>query len=387
MSVVPSPMRHVVALMSVALSVSCIGQKLFGEVQGTQIKLQRAIRDGSKSPDCAPKATAIAEANIRFAQDALAMGEVLRGRRHADIAAKNTELAVNQTDPERCRVYGDRDGDGLADNVDQCPDASEDPDAFEDEDGCPDLDNDGDGIPDESDRKGEQDCRNDREDVDRFEDEDGCPDPDNDQDGVLDESDECPLEPEDPDQFADEDGCPDPDNDGDKFCDPWVTLASDGNASYECEGSDECPNEPEDIDGDQDEDGCPDLKAAFDGCSVVITDKVFFKSNKWEIAPRSYELLGDVATVMSSVPDELHFRVEGHTDSRGSSSYNRKLSQRRADRVADYLIGRGIARERLQALGVGEDSPIDTNRTSAGRARNRRVEFNVSNAECKRDAP
>ena len=70
---------------------------------------------------------------------------------------------------------GDRDGDGLTDDVDECPDDPEDFDEFEDEDGCPEPDNDQDGILDEPDQ-----CPNDPEDVDDFEDEDGCPDPDND---------------------------------------------------------------------------------------------------------------------------------------------------------------------------------------------------------------
>ncbi|MCA9578008.1 MAG: OmpA family protein [Myxococcales bacterium] len=131
----------------------------------------------------------------------------------------------------------DRDGDGILNRVDACPEVPEDADGFEDEDGCPDLDNDQDGIADEPDE-----CPNDPEDADGFEDEDGCADPDNDQDGVLDPDDSCPLEREDRDSFQDEDGCPDRDNDGDGIQDI----------------SDQCANEPEDQDGFQDTDGCPD---------------------------------------------------------------------------------------------------------------------------------
>ena len=67
---------------------------------------------------------------------------------------------------------GDRDGDGITDDVDKCPDEPEDKDGFQDEDGCPDLDNDADGIPDKDDK-----CPNEPEDKDGFQDEDGCPDP------------------------------------------------------------------------------------------------------------------------------------------------------------------------------------------------------------------
>lgn len=93
----------------------------------------------------------------------------------------------------------DSDGDGLSDVDDRCPDAAEDRDGFEDDDGCPEPDNDGDGILDLNDR-----CPNNAEDRDGFEDEDGCPDPDNDKDGLLDTQDRCPNEPGPPSNG----GCP-----------------------------------------------------------------------------------------------------------------------------------------------------------------------------------
>jgi len=388
-------------VVAAVLVPGCIGQKLAGEVEGTQTKLQRAIRDGSKSINCAPKETAIAEANIKFAQDALGIGEYYRGKQHAETAAFYTLRAEELTSPDRCRdkavaSIGDMDGDGYDDEVDTCPEQAEDFDSFEDDDGCPDPDNDGDGVLDAAqfvdgqwvndDKKDDLDCRNEPEDVDGFEDEDGCPDPDNDADGILDEADECPNEPEDVDNFEDEDGCPDPDNDGDEICDPWVAASSQADKyASTCKGSDKCPDEPEDMDGDKDEDGCPDLKAKFDGCSVTISEKVFFKFGKWEIDPKSYELLDDVATVMNQVPETLHFRIEGHTDSKGSDKSNKKLSDRRSNKVKDYLLGKGVKGSRLEAEGFGEDRPIDSNRTSEGRARNRRVEFNVSNADCKKN--
>lgn len=389
------------AVAATVLLPGCLGQKLLGEIEGTQTVLQRAIRDGSKSINCAPKETALAEANIKFAQDALGIGEYYRGKQYADDAEFYTSKARELTTPERCREkmvarVGDRDGDGYDDEVDKCPDDPEDFDSFEDDDGCPDKDNDGDGVLDaaelvdgrwvSNDKKGETDCRNDPEDFDGFEDEDGCPDPDNDNDGILDEVDECPNDPEDIDNFEDEDGCPDADNDADKICDPWVEGSADADKYADlCKGKDQCPDQPEDYDGDRDDDGCPDLKAEFDGCSVKIKDKVFFKFNKSDIDPKSFELLNDVATVIDSVPEELNFRVEGHTDSKGSDKYNKKLSQQRSDAVRSYLIGRGVKSSRLEAVGFGEERPIDSNRSADGRARNRRVEFNVSNADCKRN--
>ncbi len=142
----------------------------------------------------------------------------------------------------------DRDGDGVLDRNDLCPDVPEDRDGFQDDDGCPDPDNDQDGIPDKLDR-----CRDEPEDKDGFQDDDGCPDLDDDHDGVADVDDACRMEPEDKDGFQDEDGCPDPDNDHDGIPD----------------AADLCPNAPEDKDGFQDGDGCPDDDNDHDGVQDV----------------------------------------------------------------------------------------------------------------------
>ena len=370
---------------------SCAGEKLRGQVSGVQTSLQRAIRDGSKTIGCAPKETALAEANVKFANDALDMGEYFRGKEHSELADIYTKLAIAKTDSVRCRDTGvvapppgdiadDRDQDGYDDQVDKCPDDPEDFDGFEDEDGCPDKDNDKDGVLDaaelvdgkwtNNDKKDDLDCRNDPEDMDGFEDEDGCPDPDNDQDGILDDSDKCPNEPEDFDGFEDEDGCPEPDNDQDGILD----------------ADDKCPNDPEDMDGDQDEDGCPDLAAKWDGCQLKLDDKVYFKTAKWDIDPKSFGLLDDVAKALNEGDNKkVSIEIGGHTDSKGSSKYNKKLSQRRVNSVLEYLTGKGIDRSRMSAVGYGEDQPIDTNRTNEGRARNRRVEFRRTDNECKKN--
>jgi OOP family OmpA-OmpF porin len=366
---------------------SCAGRQLEGKVGGIQTRLQDAIANGSKSIGCAPKETALAEANVKFAEEALKMGEYYRGKEHVLLADKYTEIAELKTDPVRCRApgnvvaaaaptAGDRDGDGYDDDLDSCPDDPEDFDAFEDEDGCPDKDNDGDGVEDAStledgiwvnlDKKDDLDCRNDPEDPDGFEDEDGCPDPDNDQDGILDGDDACPNDPEDFDQFEDEDGCPEDDNDKDGILDK----------------DDSCPNDPEDMDGDQDEDGCPDLKVKVDPCAIKLDDKVYFEFNKWNVDPKSYKLLDDVVTVLNTNPD-ITIEIGGHTDSKGSNRYNKKLSQKRVDSVREYIVNKGIKGSRVTSVGYGEERPIDTNRTAEGRANNRRVEFNrTDNPEC-----
>jgi len=106
--------------------------------------------------------------------------------------------AIDQSEPH------DKDGDGIKDNIDNCPYQAEDFDGFEDDDGCPEFDNDGDGIVDTKDQ-----CPNDAEDFDGFEDKDGCPDLDNDNDGILDDVDKCPDVAENFNNYEDKDGCPD----------------------------------------------------------------------------------------------------------------------------------------------------------------------------------
>ncbi len=276
--------------------------------------------------------------------------------------------------------HGDRDGDGIMDSEDACPDIAEDKDGFEDEDGCPDTDNDQDGLLDRDDL-----CPNQPEDVDEFEDEDGCPDLDNDRDGVLDPDDRCPVEPEDQDGFEDEDGCPDLDNDQDQITDLEDKCPMEAGVKEE----DGCPAKDRDGDTVIDRlDNCPDEPGppSNQGCvkqqlvvikseRLEILDKVHFATGSARIRRRSYPLLDNVAGVILAHPEIKGIRVEGHTDSRGTAAFNMNLSVRRANAVRAYLIKRGVLGERLEAVGWGEEKPIESNSTSRGRASNRRVEF------------
>lgn len=249
----------------------------------------------------------------------------------------------------------DNDEDDIPDVKDECPDKPEDRDQFQDQDGCPEVDNDQDGLVDNLDR-----CRLEPEDRDGFQDEDGCPDPDNDGDRILDTDDKCPLEPEDTDGFEDEDGCPDLDNDGDGILDP----------------DDQCPLQPEVINGFKDEDGCPDRKGPVQIEHGKITaPPVYFATDKDVILKRSFSVLNMVADTFKENPWVKKVRIEGHTDDRGRDAHNLDLSQRRADSVMRFLTQAGVSPDRLQAQGFGETQPIESNRTRAGRAANRRVEF------------
>ena len=296
---------------------------------------------------------------------------------------------------------GDRDGDGLKDDIDQCPDNPEDFDGFEDEDGCPELDNDHDGIVDLDDR-----CPNDPEDKDGFEDEDGCPEGnefDRDGDGILDDEDQCPDDPEDKDDFEDEDGCPDPDNDNDQILDIDDLCPNDPEDYDEFEDQDGCPDPDNDRDlildvDDQcpgkdgedlesvretynqidDHDGCPDGPAIITGDTTsVILQEIYFEFDSAVIKKQSHPILEAVAKSLSVFTDIRLVEVQGHTDERGSDAYNLDLSQRRAESVVNFLVENGVARDRLDPVGYGERVPIDSRSNQNAWAKNRRVEFHV----------
>jgi outer membrane protein OmpA-like peptidoglycan-associated protein len=155
------------------------------------------------------------------------------------------------------------------------------------------------------------------------------------------------------------------------------------------------PPPPADRDGDgipDDVDACPDQPglAENQGCprgirqrvvvsanSLEILDRVHFASGQARIEKRSFWLLDQVAGVLKSHPDLLLVDVEGHTDERGSGSYNILLSHARATAVADYLVSKGVDRARLVPRGFGPTRPVGSNTSVEGRAANRRVAFTV----------
>ena len=101
---------------------------------------------------------------------------------------------------------------------------------------------------------------------------------------------------------------------------------------------------------------------------------VTFATNSSDINANFYTVLDQVAATLGEF-NQTVIEVAGHTDSTGARAYNMTLSERRAGSVVSYLSGRGIARERMIAVGAGPDHPIDTNDTAEGRAQNRRVEI------------
>jgi len=110
---------------------------------------------------------------------------------------------------------------------------------------------------------------------------------------------------------------------------------------------------------------------------VCITLKMEFDVNKADIKPKYHNVIGKVADFMKKYPDTTAV-IEGHTDNRGSYDLNIKLSERRADNVRNYLVEKfGIAPERITSKGYGYTKPIATNKTAAGRQKNRRIETQI----------
>jgi outer membrane protein OmpA-like peptidoglycan-associated protein len=108
---------------------------------------------------------------------------------------------------------------------------------------------------------------------------------------------------------------------------------------------------------------------------LELRGKVYFEASQARIQQRSFSVLDWVARVMSEHPELPRVVVGAHTDDRGLGDENQRLSQRRAEEVRRYLIGKGVAAGRLDARGYGSDRPIDSNATSVGRENNRRVDF------------
>lgn len=350
--------RGVVALLAAGVllaSSSCTtGPVLRGRISGLEGVVQKAEQNGAIR--CAPRELALAKAHLRFAATDLDQGSASDAESHLAIAEPNAQAAFALSPVEKCTVEnlsreGDRDGDGIADSFDQCPDIRETYNGFEDLDGCPDdPDTDKDGIPDSRDA-----CMLEPEDKDGYLDDDGCPDLDNDADGIPDAKDKCPNQAEDPDGFEDEDGCPEDDNDKDTVADVY----------------DECPNTPGQPNGARP--GCPSL-IIVTAKEIRITQQIQFDFNKSTIKPVSFAILDAVRDVLVANP-KITIQVEGHTDNVGQAQYNQKLSQQRADAVRAYLVAHGIEPARLVSKGFGMDRPLVSNNTEGNRALNRRVQF------------
>jgi outer membrane protein OmpA-like peptidoglycan-associated protein len=229
--------------------------------------------------------------------------------------------AIVQPPPPAPEKVQDRDGDGVADAVDQCPEqpAGEHPDPL---------------------RK-------------------GCPFLDRDDDGVADAEDLCPEvaagEHPDPKRA----GCPFADADGDGIAD----------------AEDACPDRPGPPSDEPRRNGCPRVQVRSGKTTVLQT--VHFARNKDVILATSFKMLEEVARTLNSNRQIRRVSIEGHADDTGTPEWNQKLSERRAKSVMKFLIENGVRPRRLRYEGFGDTRPLSAERTEEARAANRRVEFRI----------
>ena len=108
---------------------------------------------------------------------------------------------------------------------------------------------------------------------------------------------------------------------------------------------------------------------------IEINEKIQFAIDKADILPVSDGLLNEVVAALQAHPELEKIGIQGHTDDDGDEKYNQSLSERRAKSVLDWLVAHGVVAARLESKGFGESKPIADNTTSAGREKNRRVEF------------
>jgi OmpA-OmpF porin, OOP family len=258
----------------------------------------------------------------------------------------------------------DKDADGVADYLDTCPDVA----GSKMLNGCPDKDND--GVEDSKDRCPDQAGTTMLK---------GCPDAD--KDGVADLDDKCANTK--PGTKVDATGCA-KDSDGDGVMDDvdrcpdiagimGLKGCPDADADGVADLDDKCPNAK----GSLENKGCPEIPQTEITRITMIASKLFFENNSDKLKVASLSQLDELSKILYKY-DGASLTIEGHTDSVGADDFNMTLSQKRAESVKQYLIGKGILDTRLIAVGYGETKPVATNDTALGKAKNRRVELKTN---------
>ena len=260
----------------------------------------------------------------------------------------------------------DTDGDGIYDKFDSCPDVA----GLAAFNGCPDVD--GDGIQDSEDA-----CPN----VAGLAALNGCPDAD--EDGIADKNDMCPNAK----GSKANNGCPDADGDSivdkDDNCPnvagpaanrgcPWPDTDGDGVLDKD----DNCVS----VAGPASNNGCPEPVISEEASKSIgdFASSILFNTGRSSFKSGMTKQLDAIAALMNEF-SKANFVIEGYADSTGGDKINAKISAKRANVVMKYLVSKGVDASRLAAKGYGASNPADSNKTRAGRAKNRRVEIKVSN--------
>ncbi|WP_437495078.1 OmpA family protein [Sorangium sp. So ce1014] len=281
----------------------------------------------------------------------------------------------------------DRDGDGIADVADACPDARGVASDDRGRHGCPKADRDGDGVLDVADA-----CPAAAGSSSLDPTKNGCP-PDRDGDGIADAADACPDIVGAASEQRGSNGCP-PDRDGDGVLDRVDACPALAGESSPDRARNGCP---EDVDGDgikPPEDACPRDRGERDpdpqqnGCprGVRIYGKeiallrpirfVMYGRERHETAePVPDEVLTAVRDLLEQRPEIKRVEVRGHADQEGDPEFNMRIAQERAESVRLWLIEAGVPKEKLVAKSYGDSDPIASNRTQEGREKNRRVQL------------
>ncbi len=255
----------------------------------------------------------------------------------------------------------DKDGDMVADLDDVCPDIK----GLVSLKGCP--DGDGDGIADKDDSCPE---------LAGLAELNGCPDKD--ADGIADKDDKCP----DAKGLAAMSGCPDTDGDGisdpdDQCPKEKGTTAMAGCPDRDGDGvadkDDKCP----DVIGLKTNNGCPAMDVEVIAKISFAAKAIQFETGKDVIKKSSHAKLDTVVNIMKKY-QFTSWSIEGHTDNTGNAAKNLQLSKDRAASVKKYFVNQGIDAGRLTSEGYGDTKPIGDNKTSKGRAENRRVEIKLN---------
>jgi outer membrane protein OmpA-like peptidoglycan-associated protein len=232
-------------------------------------------------------------------------------------------------------VVADNDGDGVVGSEDDCPNAS----GLVKYHGCPVPDSDNDGINDENDK-----CPT-AEGAIKYK---GCPIPDTDKDGINDEADKCPTAK----GLSSYEGCPIPDTDKDGVNDE----------------QDKCPSTP----GIMGNNGCADVQPLVN----EISSQLKFESGKVNLSKKGYQGLDSLVVLMQNNTN-ITLVITGHTDNTGTLKINEKLSLQRAMVVSNYLVKKGVDKNRMSQKGFADTKSITDNKTLKGRAQNRRVDIEV----------
>ena len=218
---------------------------------------------------------------------------------------------------------GDRDGDGVPDDVDMCPRTQ--------------------GA-----RSGDPN-RN------------GCP-PDADEDGVADAEDACPYAKGPKTHDITTNGCP-----------PDQPIVPDRDKDGVPDAQDACPEVPGKKSAEPERNGCPDILVS--EVEVTVFDRIRFRTASAQILPESNSILDKVAEALDDHPEITLLEVGGHADERGSAGLNLALTQARVDAVVAALVSRGVDHTRLRSKGYGFYCPVSPDHDERAWRKNRRVEF------------